>query len=74
MLLKGNDIWVYGNSNMKALPESYEIRPPGDRCDSAHNYARIAHHASITLDNRCHCDDGMIPREPLTDLVVKTLW
>ena len=33
VLLKGNDIWVYGDSNMKALPESYEVRPAGDRCD-----------------------------------------
>lgn len=33
VLLKGNDIWVYGDSNMKALPESYEVRPSGDRCD-----------------------------------------
>jgi hypothetical protein len=33
VLLKGNDVWVYGDSNMKALPESYEMRPAGDRCD-----------------------------------------
>lgn len=33
VLLKGNDIWVYGDSNMKALPESYEVPPVGDRRD-----------------------------------------
>lgn len=33
VLLKGNDVWVYGDSNMKALPESYEVRPAGDRCN-----------------------------------------
>lgn len=33
VLLKGNDVWVYGDSNMKALPESYEMRPAGGRCD-----------------------------------------
>lgn len=33
VLLKGNDVWVYGDSNMKALPESYEVRPAADRCD-----------------------------------------
>jgi transcriptional regulator with XRE-family HTH domain len=33
VLLKGNDVWVYGDSHMKALPESYEVRPAGDRCD-----------------------------------------
>ena len=33
VLLKGNDVWVYGDSNMKALPESYEVRPAGDQCD-----------------------------------------
>ncbi|WP_315766937.1 MULTISPECIES: helix-turn-helix transcriptional regulator [unclassified Bradyrhizobium] len=33
VLLKGNDIWVYGDSNMKALPESYEVRPAGERCE-----------------------------------------
>jgi transcriptional regulator with XRE-family HTH domain len=33
VLLKGNDVWVYGDSHMKALPESYEVRSAGDRCD-----------------------------------------
>lgn len=33
VLLKGSDVWVYGDSNMKALPESYDVRPVGDRCD-----------------------------------------
>jgi transcriptional regulator with XRE-family HTH domain len=33
VLLKGNDIWVYGDSNVKALPESYDVRPVGDQCD-----------------------------------------
>jgi transcriptional regulator with XRE-family HTH domain len=33
VLLKGNDVWVYGDSNMKILPESYEVLSAGDRCD-----------------------------------------
>jgi transcriptional regulator with XRE-family HTH domain len=33
VLLKGNDIWVYGDSNMKALPETYEVQPKGGPCD-----------------------------------------
>jgi transcriptional regulator with XRE-family HTH domain len=33
VLLKGNDVWVYADTNMKALPESFEVRPQGTRCD-----------------------------------------
>jgi transcriptional regulator with XRE-family HTH domain len=31
VLLKGNDVWVYGETNIKTLPESFEIQPPGAR-------------------------------------------
>jgi transcriptional regulator with XRE-family HTH domain len=33
VLLKGNDVWVYANSNMKQLPESFELQPGPDRFD-----------------------------------------
>lgn len=29
ILLKGNDVWVYGDTNIKMLPESFEVLPPG---------------------------------------------
>lgn len=28
VLLKGNDVWVYCDTNIKTLPESFEIQPP----------------------------------------------
>jgi transcriptional regulator with XRE-family HTH domain len=33
VLLKGNDVWVYGDSNWKTLPESCEPQPPELRRD-----------------------------------------
>ncbi len=33
VLLRGNDVWVYGDTHIKTLPESFEVRPPGDRAD-----------------------------------------
>lgn len=31
VLLKGNDVWVYCDTNIKTLPESFEVQPPGSR-------------------------------------------
>jgi transcriptional regulator with XRE-family HTH domain len=32
VLLKGNDVWVYGDVNIKTLPESYEVQPKSSPC------------------------------------------
>jgi transcriptional regulator with XRE-family HTH domain len=29
VLLKGNDVWIYGDTNIKTLPECYDLQPPG---------------------------------------------
>ena len=31
VLLKGNDVWVYADSNIKTFPESFEVQPPSDQ-------------------------------------------
>jgi hypothetical protein len=31
VLLKGNDVWVYADTHMKYLPESFEEDPNGQR-------------------------------------------
>ncbi|MDB5607992.1 MAG: hypothetical protein JWP25_4892 [Bradyrhizobium sp.] len=31
ILLKGNDVWVYGDTHIKTLPESFEVQPPSGR-------------------------------------------
>lgn len=33
VLLKGNDVWIYGDTHIKTLPESFEVQPPGGRAD-----------------------------------------
>ncbi len=33
VLLKGNDIWVYGDTHIKTLPGSFAVQPPGSRAD-----------------------------------------
>lgn len=33
VLLKGNDVWIYGDTNIKTLPESYDLQPPGSKQD-----------------------------------------
>jgi transcriptional regulator with XRE-family HTH domain len=30
VLLKGNDVWIYGDTHFKTLPESFEVRPKGE--------------------------------------------
>ena len=30
VLLKGNDVWIYGDTHIKTLPESFEVRPKGE--------------------------------------------
>src|SRR5262249_34656358 len=31
VLLKGNDVWIYGDTHIKTLPESLEVRPRDER-------------------------------------------
>jgi transcriptional regulator with XRE-family HTH domain len=30
VLLKGNDVWIYGDTHIKTLPESFEVRPDNE--------------------------------------------
>jgi hypothetical protein len=33
VLLTRNDVWVYGDTNIRTLPESYELQPESSRGD-----------------------------------------